>query len=100
MALIRLEPAASVLKLIGVGKTSEITGVGRTQVWRWTQPKSKRGTGGTIPQDHHPVILDYAKKKRLPITAASLIKSSLRSVSVARRKSADGHNPSPRILPR
>ena len=85
----RLDPAASVIKILGMGNVSKITGVDRTQCWRWTQPKSKRGTGGLIPQDHHPVILAFAEQKGLPVTAETLIcrssKSSSRRLSVARR---------------
>lgn len=73
----RLDPAATIVDIIGVGATAKLTQTDRTQVWRWTQPKSERGTGGRIPQAHHDSILTYAERKGLPITADMLIKRRL-----------------------
>jgi hypothetical protein len=87
--LSRLEPAATILGIIGIGTTAVITKIDRTQVWRWTQPKWKGGTGGLIPQDHHGPLLDYAEANDLPITPDMFIRrgSKLRSQreSVVRR---------------
>jgi hypothetical protein len=87
--LTRLEPAATILSIIGIGVASRITRVHRTNVWRWTQPKWNKGTGGLIPQDHHGPLLDYAEANDLPITPDMFIRrgSKLRSQreSVVRR---------------
>lgn len=84
----RLDPAASVIDILGMGTISEITGIDRTQCWRWTQPKSKKGTGGFIPQDHHDPILAFAEQKGLPITAAMLVRRSSKSRSRRAKRSS------------
>ena len=48
--------------------------VARPTVWKWTQPKGKSGgTGGLIPQRHHIPLLDLARAKDVPLTAADFL---------------------------
>ena len=45
-----LDPAAAAIAILGgTGIVSKITGIDRSQVWRWMQPRNKGGTGGLIP---------------------------------------------------
>lgn len=65
-----LEPAHSVIsKLGGIAQVVEATGVHRTRVYSWRRAKADRGTDGLIPQKHHPVLLDFARKRGVPLTA-------------------------------
>lgn len=79
---IRLNPAAAVIDGCGgVAEVSKVTGVDRTQVWRWTQPKEAGGTGGLVPSEHQDDLLSYAKKKKLPLTAEMFFRSAFSDVS-------------------
>lgn len=49
----------------GVVVVSEITGVHSSRVHRWTYPKERGGTGGTIPSQHQQVLLDGALARGL-----------------------------------
>lgn len=84
---IRLNPAGAILGIIGIANASKITSVDRVQVWRWTQPKSSKGTGGLIPQAHHDSLLSYAEEHGLPVTAAMFIRRH-KPKPKARRKPA------------
>lgn len=65
-----MEPAASIIKAIGgEAIASEITGTAYTAPYRWQQPKEKGGTGGLIPQRHHPALLAYAQDRGLDLRA-------------------------------
>src|SRR4051812_27697306 len=69
-----LEPAASIIhRLGGFAAVAKLCDLHFTQVWRWTQPRSKKGTGGTIPQRHHLLLLAVAKKAGVPLTAADFL---------------------------
>ena len=69
-----LEPAASIInRLGGFSAVAKLCDLHFTQVWRWTQPRSKKGTGGTIPQRHHLLLLAIAKKAGVPLTAADFL---------------------------
>lgn len=65
-----LEPAATIIdRFGGPDAVQQITGASRTRVYRWTQPKSKGGTGGMIPTPHALKLIAHAKEAGLPITA-------------------------------
>jgi hypothetical protein len=69
-----LEPAASIVRQLGgFSVVAKLCNLHFTQVWRWTQPRSKKGTGGTIPQRHHLLLLAVAKKAGVPLTAADFL---------------------------
>lgn len=71
-----LEPAGSVLTILGgTGVVSKILGVDRSQVWRWTQPKAEKGTGGLVPSEHQEPLLDWAEANNKPLTADMIIRS-------------------------
>ena len=74
MSDVSLEPASSIIKAFGgADKVIEVTGASRTRVYRWTQPKEKGGTGGTIPLDHAAKLLEHAKAAGLPVSADDFI---------------------------
>lgn len=75
MCKANVEPAYSIIrKLGGDARVAEICGLeDRTTPYRWRQPKAKRGSGGVIPSRHLPVLLKYARTKRIPLKAADFV---------------------------
>ncbi len=56
-----MEPAHTIIaKLGGHAQVSVITGTAYTAPYRWTYSRDRNGTGGTIPQRYHLILLDYA----------------------------------------
>ena len=65
-----MEPARTIIeKLGGPDVVSRITGTAYTAPYRWQHPRERGGTGGLIPQRHHPALLDYAREKRIRLRA-------------------------------
>lgn len=72
-----MNPAQRVIEKCGAGElkrgivvVSEITGVHTTRVYRWTYPKSRGGTGGTIPSQHQQALLDGARTRFIDLSPA------------------------------
>lgn len=64
-----MEPAHSIItQLGGPTKVAAIVGVHRTRVSNWMRPKSKGGTGGTIPQNHIHAIMSAAYEAGIFLT--------------------------------
>jgi hypothetical protein len=75
----QLEPALGIiLRLGGFAKVREITRTSATSPYRWTYPRSRGGTGGTIPQRHHPTLISYARLRRIPLDAEEFLPSPRR----------------------
>lgn len=51
----------------GVAIVAQITGVHSSRVHRWTYPKERGGTGGTIPAAHQQAILNGARERGIPL---------------------------------
>ncbi|WP_408636239.1 carph-isopro domain-containing protein [Pelagibacterium flavum] len=65
-----MEPASTIItKLGGPNAVAEITGVHRTRVSNWKRSKAVGGTGGTIPFNHVPKLLDAARERGIPLSA-------------------------------
>jgi hypothetical protein len=70
MARRGLEPARSIIaKLGGEEKVAAITETAITAPYRWQAPVEKRGTGGTIPQRYHVLLLTFAAENGIPLSA-------------------------------
>ncbi|KQZ25827.1 hypothetical protein ASD50_20605 [Mesorhizobium sp. Root552] len=77
--LYELEPAATIIKTLGGLKAvSEIAGVSRHSVMRWRYPISVRGTGGTIPHQHHRKLLVAAKERDIELSPLDFFPEELR----------------------
>lgn len=65
-----LKPASTIIALFG-GRDEivKITGVDRTRVYRWTQPKSRGGTDGLIPFGHVAALLKAAHQRKINLSA-------------------------------
>ena len=72
--VIIMNPATEVLqKLGGPADTARALNVARQAVYRWTWPRERGGTGGTIPQKHHLSILRIAKERGVEISADDML---------------------------
>jgi len=79
-----MEPAQSIIrKLGGAPEVARIAGVHRTRVYSWTWPKSAGGTGGTVPFNHVPALIDAATAKGIPLSAADFLPSPSQQGEVA-----------------
>lgn len=62
-------PAEVVIeKCGGVSVVAKLAGVHVSNVHRWTYPKAKGGTGGTVPSKKQRAILDGARKRGIKLT--------------------------------
>lgn len=69
-----MEPASTIIKKLGgEAVVSKITETAYTAPYRWQQPRDKGGTGGLIPQRHHPKLLSYAQDKLIDLKAADFL---------------------------
>ncbi|MBP30457.1 hypothetical protein [Methylobacterium sp.] len=67
----KLQPAYGIIKdLGGSTEVAAALGIDRSAVWRWTQPKAKGGTNGTVPHWYVARLLEFARDKDKPLTAA------------------------------
>lgn len=48
-------------------------GINPEAVYRWSYPKSRRGSGGTIPSEWHKPIMDAAKRNGIELPTAWLV---------------------------
>lgn len=71
-----MNPAKSILDLIGYEKAAELTHTHVSRVYRWTYPAGARqGTGGVIPHAAALKLLDYARAEGLSLTEADFLKA-------------------------
>lgn len=77
-----MEPASTIIKKFGgEAKVSEITETAYTAPYRWQAPRSKGGTGGLIPQRHHPKLLSYAKENSIDLSPAEFLPSEVETTA-------------------
>ncbi len=70
----RMEPASTIIKKLGgEAVVSRVTETAYTAPYRWQQPREKGGTGGLIPQRHHPRLLDYARDNEILLSPADFL---------------------------
>lgn len=75
----RVDPAYSIVRVLGVEDVAEACRVCRSQVWRWTVPPGKsRGTDGIVPIEYWPAVLRLAKSKGVSMTVMDLLPPKLR----------------------
>jgi hypothetical protein len=70
----RMTVAETMIKRFGGREQlAEALGVHIVQVYRWTYPKEKKGTGGSIPARHFQTLLRAAKERGIRVRPADLI---------------------------
>jgi hypothetical protein len=76
-----MDPAKSILDLIGFERAAEVTGKHLSRIYRWTYPTSRGGTGGTIPHADALKLLDHAKASGIPLTADDFLQTPSRAAT-------------------
>lgn len=61
-----------IAKFGGVPALAKAAGLSLNSVYKWTYPKERGGTGGLIPADKLPVVLDAAAAAGIEITVDDL----------------------------
>ena len=90
-----MKPAHDIVTALG-GNTAvaDICGVSRATVWKWSQPRKKGGTGGVIPVEHAPKIVDAGKKIGLDVPLSTFVPGATEALAAARQKR--GRKPKPK----
>lgn len=70
-----MEPAKTILDLIGVENAAKVTGKHISRVYRWTYPSSRGGTGGIIPHVEAIKLLAYARENSIDLNEADFLKA-------------------------
>lgn len=71
-----MDPAKSILDLIGYETAARVTGKSISRVYRWTYPTGVReGTGGVIPHAESLKLLEYARANDLKLAEADFLKA-------------------------
>lgn len=70
-----MEPAKSILGLIGVETAASVTGKHISRVYRWTYPASRGGTGGVIPHADALKLLAHARQEGLALDETSFLRA-------------------------
>jgi hypothetical protein len=75
MPTMHMDPAKSILDLIGVETAAKVTGKHISRVYRWTYPASRGGTGGIIPHADALKLLDHARNESLSLSEADFMRA-------------------------
>lgn len=69
-----LEPAKSIIERLG-GEfiAAKIAGTKAVAPYRWQYERMRGGTGGLIPQRHHPALLAYARLMGIALSAEEFL---------------------------
>lgn len=59
-----------IAKLGGAPIVAKIIDIDVSQVYRWTYPKQRGGTGGLVPSWHQQPLLDWAKNNNIDLSHA------------------------------
>lgn len=70
-----MDPAKSILDVIGVETAARVTGKHISRVYRWTYPASRGGTGGVIPHADALKLLDHARNESLSLSEADFMRA-------------------------
>ena len=62
-----LEPARTVLEIIGIDTAARVTGRHRSRVMRWMYPRAKGGSDGLIPSEMQQRLMAYAASNNVPL---------------------------------
>lgn len=62
------EPAASVLRILGVLETARTLGLSKGSVSHWAAPQDKGGSNGCIPRRHRKALAELTAKAGHPLT--------------------------------
>jgi hypothetical protein len=57
----------------GPRKVADLLGVSYAAVYRWSYPKERRGSGGSVPTEWHSPLLEAAREQRVRLERADLV---------------------------
>jgi hypothetical protein len=87
MPVMHMDPAKTILDLIGYEKAAEVTGTHISRVYRWTYPAGAReGTGGVIPHAAAIKLLAHARTEGIALDEADF----MRAPSIVRESEQQG----------
>ncbi|MBX9876352.1 MAG: hypothetical protein K2X84_15935 [Beijerinckiaceae bacterium] len=79
-----MEPASTIIgRFGGPTKVAALLGIGRVRVSNWKRPKERGGTGGRVPQDHHPTLLAAAADLGISLCAEDFLPPAVRAASAS-----------------
>jgi hypothetical protein len=69
-----MDPASAIIqRLGGAVVVAAIAGTAITAPYRWQYPRAKGGTGGLIPQRHHPALIAFARAHAIALAAEDFL---------------------------
>lgn len=72
-----MTPADRIIdKFGGALALADLLGVNVTSIHRWTYPKSKKGTGGSIPTGRQKTLLELARAKGIKLRPADFFEAA------------------------
>lgn len=71
-----MDPAKSILDLVGIDNAASVTGKHVSRIYRWTYPTSRGGTGGIIPHADALKILGFARENNIPLSEADFLRAA------------------------
>jgi hypothetical protein len=76
MPTMHMDPAKSILDLIGYDTAARVTGKHISRVYRWTYPSGVReGTGGVIPHGDALKLLAHARSEGIGLSEADFMRA-------------------------
>lgn len=78
-----MEPAKSILDVIGYETAATVTGKHISRVYRWTYPTDRGGTGGVIPHADALKLLAHARSSGLTLSEADFLREPIAAEAVA-----------------
>lgn len=85
-----MDPAKSILDLIGYETAARVTGKHISRVYRWTYPSGVReGTGGIIPHADSIKLLAHARAEGLGLSEADFMRAPSEAVPAASEPQAE-----------
>jgi hypothetical protein len=72
----QLEPARSIIALLGKDAICAVTGKHPSRVYRWMASKEKGGTGGKVPYEDAEKLLAHARENAIDLVEADFFDAS------------------------
>jgi len=70
----QFEPANSVIHRFGsAAEVGRILDLDKSTICRWTMPKDKRGTNGSIPRKYWEPLMQAAKQRKIKLSLNELV---------------------------
>lgn len=74
-----------IAKCGGYARTAQLVGRTTSWIYRWTYPKSRKGTGGRVPHGDAEILMDAALRGEVDLTPADFFSGYFGEPSTAAR---------------